>query len=744
MDKILIRNYSLFVVILFLCVGILSYVLVSGEKEIDKNNDWVVHSHEIITEIEGLNKIVETLVSSQRGYIISGDIIFWDEFSLKKAKALEHINTLKMMTSDNRSQQQKIKELESDFLIFSKKLEDRAEKFKIISDKQFLDNVESVNSAKNNILKINDNVLDKEYDVLDERVNNVKLKKEQYFLTLLILMIVGTTVLLLLNGYLLNINKKRSKVEKSLKDSEERFVLALAGTQDGIYDWDIKTNNLFCSKQYNTMLGYGDDFEIKTLEDFKKIIHSDDIDKVFETLNLYLNNQLSEYKQEYRIRHKSGKYIWVQSRGKALYDQDGKPYRLVGAHTNISYLKNENEKLSYEKSLAEEANIAKGEFLAHMSHEIRTPLTAISGIAEILEKNNSNFDEKQTKLIKTLNNSTNSLKDLVNDVLDYSKIEYGDIEIEEKLFVLENLISEVVTMMSIRANENGINFTFDITDIEDIDFYGDQKRIRQILVNLIGNALKFTKAGGDVKAKAQFEILENENYLRIDIQDTGIGIAEDKYDLVFEKFKQGDSSVSRKYGGTGLGLPISRNLARLMGGDILIESQVNVGSIFSLALPMKLEIKKKNVENSKLVNQKLSEKIRYAVNKETKALLVEDYEGNVIVIGYILDEMGISYDVANTGKEALSLWSEHYYDFILMDVQMPEMDGFTATKSIREIEFENGSPSVPIIGMTAHALMGDKNKCIDAGMDSYLPKPIVEIDLKLEILKFLDKNKKVA
>ena len=244
---------------------------------------------------------------------------------------------------------------------------------------------------------------------------------------------------------------------------------------------------------------------------------------------------------------------------------------------------------------------------------------------------------------------------------------------------------------------------------------------------------------------ADYEDRDGVDFLRIDVADTGIGIASENFDMVFERFKQADSSVSRKYGGTGLGLPISKNLARLMGGDIFVSSQVGKGSTFSVLLPAKITSENTDTQNEpRLDTQKINERIRSHLNQEDKILVVEDYEGNIVVLSYILDDIGIEYDVANNGEEALELWKTKHYDIILMDVQMPKMDGFTATKKIRENEQEKNLDRTPIIGMTAHALVGDKDKCIKAGMDSYLPKPLVEADIKKEILKYLRQKKKAA
>ena len=316
-------------------------------------------------------------------------------------------------------------------------------------------------------------------------------------------------------------------------------------------------------------------------------------------------------------------------------------------------------------------------------------------------------------------------------------------DLEEVAFSLQDTFQHIISVMSVRTTEKGLNFVFDYEDVKNIQFYGDPVRLRQILINLIGNALKFTESG-HVHVTATQEKYKETTVLRIDVDDTGIGIAEEHIESIFERFKQGDSSVSRKYGGTGLGLPISRKLASFMGGDILVKSVLGKGSTFSLILPLRMTETFKDQEIKEARRNKDYDKLRAAINNTNKILLVEDYEGNIVVLSYILEEMEYSYDVARTGLEALSYWKENHYDLILMDIQMPEMDGFTATAQIRYIEQEQNLEHTPIVGMTAHALVGDKDKCISAGMDAYLAKPIVEADFKATILKFLKPKQKAA
>jgi CheY-like chemotaxis protein len=275
------------------------------------------------------------------------------------------------------------------------------------------------------------------------------------------------------------------------------------------------------------------------------------------------------------------------------------------------------------------------------------------------------------------------------------------------------------------------------------EFYGDKTRFRQILINLLGNAVKFTPSGS-ISVVVKQITKEDAPYLSCAVTDTGIGIPEEKFDLIFERFKQGDSRVSRRYGGTGLGLSISRNLAELMGGDLMVQSEVGKGSTFTLLLPMRDAQEHTADDDSILLDDDIISKMKAPVTNEDCILLVEDYEGNIAVLSYLLDDLGCSYDVARTGLEGLNKWKEKRYDIVLIDIQMPEMDGFEATAIIRDTERRYNLPRTPIIGMTAHALMGDRDKCIESGMDAYLPKPIVEADLKREIFDYLMRKRRAA
>lgn len=747
MPKAFIRNYLLFTLILLTCMVGLGYVLVSGDRQIEKSDKWVLRTHEVIIISEQLNTLISSMLSSQRGYIISANEKFLEEYEEKKAAVSRHIANLSDLTAGNPSQQSRLQEIRQYFSSFSEQLEMRVagtleseekEKQKILAD------VESVNRLKSDIVRVNGDFLEEEYMLLNQQIKAVEKKKDQYLLTLLIGGSIAVVLLMLFNAYLLRVQSKRSAAEIALGEQEEIFRLAIEGTQDGVFDWNIKTGDVFYSEQFIAMLGYEPSDFKGTADDFFSRLHPDEKQDVQEHIDLYMDGQLSEYDNTFRMKSKSGRWIWINSRAKMIKDDRHHPVRMVGAHTDVSAAKEYEQRLQDAKTKAEEASRAKSDFLAHMSHEIRTPLTTISGAAEILSQNKEGFDEKKQKLVEVLNSSALTLKDLIADVLDFSKIESGELELEESAFDLVDAFEHIVSIMAVRATEKKLGFRVDYESVKDLRFYGDSIRIRQILINLIGNAIKFTEEG-HVFVRVSNTKKAHAPVLQIDVEDTGIGIGKDQFDLVFERFKQADASVSRKYGGTGLGLPISKKLAHLMGGDIQVDSTLGKGSTFSLILPLRLaEDTAPEKRYDTAHKRKLNDKLRAAIRDTDKILIVEDYEGNVVVLSYLMEEMGCRFDVARTGLEAVNLWNKSHYDVILMDIQMPEMDGFTATKQIRMMEEEKNLDRTPIIGMTAHALVGDKDKCIECGMDAYLPKPIVDVDLKSTMLKFLKKSKKAA
>ncbi|MDR3449550.1 MAG: response regulator [Alphaproteobacteria bacterium] len=368
---------------------------------------------------------------------------------------------------------------------------------------------------------------------------------------------------------------------------------------------------------------------------------------------------------------------------------------------------------------AEAANIAKSEFLANMSHEIRTPMNAVIGLSNILALSNP-LTERQKECIRTLQLSADSLLTLINDLLDISKIETRTIDLERIPFDLRGLLQEVISVTSVRAREKNLSFTLDDQCPPQAIYMGDQARLKQVLLNLCSNAIKFTDRGSvEVRVSARPEGEAGVERVTITCADTGIGIPANKIESIFQKFIQADSSINRKYGGSGLGLAIAKTLIEIMGGEIHVESKLGVGSIFTISLPLQRAPRQ---AGNATAGDSAAEQRRD--KNGARVLLVEDYPANVLVATLFLEQFGYTYEVASNGQEAVEkVKAGTDFMAILMDVQMHGMNGLEATRYIRHYENERRLKPTPIIGMTAHALAGDKERCLGVGMDDYISKP---------------------
>lgn len=724
----------IFALTLIACVGAISFAAHEKNEQLQISSERVTHTNTVIVKTLRMIEATKSMIANQRGYLISENPAFSEAYKTHKQRVSDLLADLSELASNNPSQISRLEEFRHHYLELAAALENR------IRTGETPNHTDIVNTYEDSLVRIANTFLNEESTILRTRLENLQEHQNQLLVTV-IGGIIGTALLLiLLNGLLCRTMQNKKAVEKTLSETEERLRLAIEGTDDGVFDWDIRSGYIYFSPSYEKMLGLEPGSLNNNMDAVRACIHDNDRVAFGEKLDSYIQGNLSEYSSEFRMRHAEGRYIWVNSRAKAIRDKDGNAIRFAGTNRDITYRKEAEKNLKNAKEDAEKANRAKSDFLAHMSHEIRTPLTAISGIAEILNKNNEGLDERKSQLVKTLNASTTSLKELVNDILDFSKIERGEIDFFEEQFPLAQLYSEVISIMAVKAMEKGIQFSVDYSDVENFQYEGDKSRIRQILLNLIGNAIKFTDSGSVEVTVYIGEKQDKTPCLYTEIKDTGVGIDKKALQWIFDEFKQGDSSVSRKYGGTGLGLPISKKLANMMGGDIKVTSKPGSGSCFTLVLPVRGEtFSNDNIDHS--FSSKMNDRVAKIIRDEQRALIVEDYDGNIVVLTYLLDEMGLDYDLVRNGQEAVDRWSARHYDVILMDIQMPVKDGLTATKEIRQLEAENNFSETPIIGMTAHALVGDKEKCIAAGMSDYLSKPINETELKEKILYFMEKAK---
>lgn len=398
----------------------------------------------------------------------------------------------------------------------------------------------------------------------------------------------------------------------------------------------------------------------------------------------------------------------------------------------LDYLLDEMEEanlnLKIARDKAEEATRTKTMFLANMSHEIRTPLNGVLGLSKLLQK--TSLDDEQSELLDIISTSGENLLQIINDILDFSKIESGQIQFENINFELHGLINNVFQLIKFKADEKGIELKYEISPDIPAVLNGDPLRISQILLNLVNNAIKFTHKG---KVSLNVDLIDHSGQtvrVLFKVKDTGIGISEEGKLLLFKDFSQSESSISRKYGGTGLGLAISKNLVSLMNGEIGVESELGEGSEFWFRLSLKESVAVAEKEEDNYTE----------LRKDIKILLAEDNLINQKVAVFILKQLGFDCDIAFNGAEAFRKFESNGYDLVLMDIQMPDVDGLEATRMIREFEQKAQSLNPAyVVAITGNVLAEDKHLCYSAGMNDFLSKPFIEGELR-KILTSVDRR----
>jgi PAS domain S-box-containing protein len=638
--------------------------------------------------------------------------------------------------------------------------------------------------------------------------------------------------------------------EKS-RASDERCALAMEHSGDGIWDWNLVTGEMYFSPRFEAMLGHAPGELERTREEFESRLHAEDRAATLAALRAHLENE-KPCDVVCRMRARSGEYRWLRARGEAVRDASGKPLRLCGAISDVTDEKRVEERIRV-------ASRAKDEFLANISHEVRTPMNGIIGMATLLQE--TQLTPEQIEYVNALQRSGENLLSVITDVLDFAKLESGTLDIEAVPFDLRELAEDTAASFASDAERRGLELAVRVAPDVRTRVVGDSGRIRQVLGHLLANALKFTPRGAVVLEIARDLVAGPSAAIRFTVSDTGIGIPVDKLECIFEKFTQADGSVTRRFGGTGMGLAISRALARLMGGDVTVESEFGAGSKFTLRLPLAEDsIAPGSLRRPRLAGRRVlvvddfemnrralreslesigvrcdtaaCEEEAFAVLRAARAgddpiavalldvempdvtgavlcraikgelkaasphfvlmappaqhartktwrmagfeaclakpvpgaaladcleqalgfgapptnasavpargadslvglrvLVVEDNLVNQRVTERLLQKLGCTVAIADNGEEALARAAQSRFDVVLMDCQMPVLDGFSATEQLRQRERDSGAARVPVIALTANAMKGDRERCLAAGMDDHVGKPIVRDDL---------------
>ncbi|MEN8304688.1 MAG: ATP-binding protein, partial [Campylobacterota bacterium] len=404
-----------------------------------------------------------------------------------------------------------------------------------------------------------------------------------------------------------------------------------------------------------------------------------------------------------------------------LKDENGKVIGMIGINQEITQRKKAEVALQEAKQKAEESVRSKSLFLANMSHEIRTPMNAILGFIALLKE--ENIGKKPEQYVDIIDNSSKGLLKIIEDILDFSKIESGKLEIDKVDFNIKEEFEIITHLFLAKCSENDIELSLNLDKSLPKSINTDPLRVKQVVFNLLSNAIKFTDKG----KKIIIDINYKDDFLNVSIKDEGKGIAKDKLSHIFESFSQEDSSTTREYGGTGLGLTISHELVKLLGGELKVKSEVGVGSEFYFSIRATVGKEIKDTE----------EILENIIFNDRKILLAEDVKTSQMFMRIVLEELNFEVEIADDGVEAVEAFKQNRYDVILMDENMPNLNGIGATKQILKIEDQNNLPHTPIVSLTANALKGDRERFLDAGMDEYLTKPVDKNQLAKVLKKVL-------
>lgn len=551
-------------------------------------------------------------------------------------------------------------------------------------------------------------------------------------------------------GHCLDINDHKL-AEVRLADNEKRLQLALRIARQGWFEVNVQTGEVSVSPEYPAILGFAPDAFISSLSHWLANVHPDDLPQLHARFQQALETG-GVQEMHYRRRNQAGEWQWIDSVGQiTAWDSAGKPLRMTGIHMDIAermrreaelarhrehleeLVAERTQQLTAAKAAAETANIAKSAFLANMSHEIRTPLNAITGMVHLLRRGGTT--PAQDDKLNKIENAGNHLLEIINAILDLSKIEAGKLTLEQTLICVDEMLENVSSMVGDKIQAKGLAFNLEISPIPD-GLLGDRTRLQQALLNYVSNAIKFTERGSITLRAAVVEDTPDNALIRFEVADTGTGISPEAIARLFSTFEQADNSITRKYGGTGLGLAIARRIAELMGGEAGVTSALGKGSTFWLTVRLPKADSECTVTAAHAITD--AEALLKAEYAGTRVLLAEDEPINREITLSMLEDVGLVADVAEDGVAALHLVRQNDYALILMDMQMPNMDGLEATRQIRLLPDRK---HIPVLAMTANAFAEDRMRCFAAGMDDFISKPVTPSVLFVTLLHWFKKNR---
>ena len=525
--------------------------------------------------------------------------------------------------------------------------------------------------------------------------------------------------------------KRFRALGKSGKNESFDTLLGLAVAEsclsEGVWDWNIVENRFHFSRKCLEQLGYKAEEIESTYSAFLQLISFESKQFVENAMAEHFSKK-TPFHLEFQAVTKFGDMRWIQARGQAIWNDKGEAVRMICSHTDITHMKRLELELSEARKSVEFAKKAKAEFLANIRHEIRTPMNSILGTAQLLSE--TSLTTAQKAILEQLLRGSNQLKNHLNDIFDIIKIEANDLVLEKVAFSPMEKISEIFDFMQAEAQDK--NLFFELAKGQSMNSFvlGDPIRYQKIVKCLLANAIKYTPAGGKIFVEVSTEAFgDGAVFVHFSVKDSGIGMNEKTKNNLFQKFEQGESADTRRFGGTGIGLSITKYLVEKMGGKIQVESSLGFGSTFLVVVPFPYA-----------ETQVHSFPQQISVAERKRVLLVEDAEDNRLLIRAYLKKANIELEMAENGSEGVEKYKTGNFDIVLMDIQMPVMDGYQATKKIREWELSQNIPAIPIIAITASSLPGDRERSLANGFNFHALKPISKKEL-LDLIEMFSAKK---